>query len=40
MDEEFRLIVEGQILCLTLEDLMERGLERVHTAEYKFFAIR
>ena len=39
LGEEFRLIVEGQNLGLTLEDLMERGLKRVPTAEYKFFAI-
>ena len=36
MGEEFRLIVEGR---LTLEDLMDRGLKRVPTSEYKFFAI-
>lgn len=36
---EFRMIQEGQKLGLTLEDLMRRGLERVPTTEYKFFAI-
>lgn len=36
---EFRLILEGQKLGLTLEDLMRRGLERIPTTEYKFFAI-
>jgi tight adherence protein B len=39
LGEEFRLIVEGQNLGLTLEDLMDRGLKRVPTSEYKFFAI-
>jgi tight adherence protein B len=39
LGEEFRLIVEGQNLGLTLDNLMERGLKRVPTSEYKFFAI-
>ena len=39
LGEEFRLIVEGQNLELTLEDIMERGLKRVPTPEFKFFAI-
>ncbi|KJS39924.1 MAG: hypothetical protein VR70_07280 [Rhodospirillaceae bacterium BRH_c57] len=37
--EEFRLLVEGQKLGMALDDLMRRGLERVPTAEYRFFAI-
>lgn len=36
---EFRLMMEGQNLGMTIEDLMRRGLERIPTAEYKFFAI-
>ncbi|MEO5337539.1 MAG: type II secretion system F family protein [Magnetospirillum sp. WYHS-4] len=36
---EFRMIIEGQKLGLTLEDLMRRGLERIPTSEYNFFAI-
>jgi tight adherence protein B len=36
---EFRLMVEGQKLGLSLEELLRRGLERLPTAEYKFFAI-
>lgn len=36
---EFRMIIEGQKLGLSLEELMRRGIERVPTAEYKFFAI-
>ncbi len=39
MGEEFRLIVEGQNLGITLDDLMERALKRLPTAEYRFFAI-
>ncbi len=39
MGEEFRLIVEGQNLGMTLNDLMERALKRLPTAEYRFFAI-
>lgn len=36
---EFRLMVEGQRLGLTLEEMFRRGLERLPTPEYKFFAI-
>jgi len=37
--EEFRHLVEGQKIGLTLEELLNRGLERIPTTEYKFFAI-
>lgn len=37
--EEFRLLVEGQKLGMSLEDMMRRGMERFPTAEYRFFAI-
>ena len=37
--EEFTMIVEGQKLGMTLEDIMERALRRIPTAEFKFFAI-
>lgn len=37
--EEFRQLVEGQKLGMALDDLMRRGLERLPTAEYRFFAI-
>jgi tight adherence protein B len=36
---EFRLIVEGQKLGLTLEEVMTRALIRMPTPELKFFAI-
>lgn len=36
---EFRMIIEGQKLGISTEELMRRGIERVPTAEYKFFAI-
>ncbi|MEO5373572.1 MAG: type II secretion system F family protein [Alphaproteobacteria bacterium] len=36
---EFRLIVEGQRLGMTLEDVMDRAIKRTPTAELKFFAI-
>lgn len=36
---EFRMMVEGQRLGLGLNEIMARGLERMPTAEYKFFAI-
>ena len=39
LGEEFRLLVEGQNLGLTIEDLMAKGILRLPTAEYKFFAI-
>ena len=37
--QEFRLMVEGQKLGMTIEELFRRGLERVPVSEYKFFAI-
>jgi len=37
--QEFRLLVEGQKLGMSLDDLMRRGIERFPTAEYRFFAI-
>lgn len=37
--EEFRQLVEGQKLGMALDDLMRRGLERLPTPEYRFFAI-
>jgi len=39
LGEEFRLLVEGQNLGLTIEHLLESGIERIPTSEYKFFAI-
>jgi tight adherence protein B len=36
---EFRMMVEGQRVGMTLTEIMSRGLERMPTAEYKFFAI-
>ena len=39
LGEEFRLLVEGQNLGLTIEELMAKGIKRLPTAEYKFFAI-
>jgi tight adherence protein B len=39
LSEEFRLLVEGQNLGWTIDDLMARGIERLPTAEYKFFSI-
>lgn len=39
LGEEFRLLVDGQNLGMTMDDLMARGLRRIPTAEYKFFAI-
>ena len=36
---EFRLFTEAQKLGLTLEEALERALERMPTAELKFFAI-
>ncbi|MEE8393398.1 MAG: type II secretion system F family protein [Rhodospirillales bacterium] len=39
LGEEFRLIVEGQRLGIEIEELMRRGLRRLPTSEYKFFAI-
>ena len=37
--EEFRLIVEGEKLGMTLEEILRRGLERMPTSEFKFFSI-
>jgi len=37
--EEFHMIVEGQRLGLTLDDILIRALKRIPTAEFKFFAI-
>ena len=37
--EEFDRLVEGQKLGITLEELIEQGIERMPTAEFKFFAI-
>ena len=37
--EEFTNIVEGQRLGMTLEEIMQRALKRIPTAEFKFFAI-
>lgn len=37
--QEFRLLVEGQKLGMTLDELMRRALERFPTPEYRFFAI-
>jgi tight adherence protein B len=39
LGEEFRLLVEGQNLGWTIDDLMAKGIQRLPTAEYKFFAI-
>nr|WP_246423781.1 type II secretion system F family protein [Roseospira goensis] len=36
---EFRMMVEGQRVGLPLSEIMARGLERMPTPEYKFFAI-
>ena len=37
--EFFRLIVEGQNIGIGLDELLQRGVERMPTAEFKFFAI-
>lgn len=37
--EEFTMVVEGQRLGMTLEDILSRALKRIPTAEFKFFAI-
>ena len=37
--QEFRLIVEGQKLGLTLNEIMDRALERMPTDDFKFFAV-
>nr|WP_246152159.1 type II secretion system F family protein [Roseospira navarrensis] len=36
---EFRMLLEGQKVGMALNDIMQRGLERMPTPEYKFFAI-
>lgn len=37
--EEFTMVVEGQKLGMTLDDILERALRRIPTPEFKFFAI-
>jgi len=37
--EEFTMVVEGQRLGMSLEDILARALKRIPTAEFKFFAI-
>lgn len=37
--EEFRLLIEGQKIGISLDELLNRGLERMPTPEFKFFAI-
>jgi len=37
--EEFRMMVEGQKIGLTMDEILRRGIERIPTPEYKFFAI-
>ena len=39
LGEEFRLMVEGQRLGMTIDEILRRGLRRLPTSEYKFFAI-
>lgn len=39
LGEEFTMIIEGQRLGMTLEEIMTRALKRVPTPEFKFFAI-
>lgn len=39
LGEEFRLLVEGQNLGMTIDNLLAQGIERIPTSEYKFFAI-
>ncbi len=39
LGEEFRRIIEGERLGLTIEDILRRGLERLPTSEFKFFSI-
>lgn len=39
LGEEFRMIIEGERLGLTIEEILRRGLERMPTSEFKFFAI-
>lgn len=37
--DEFHQLVEGQKMGVTIDTLLARGLERMPTSEYKFFAI-
>lgn len=37
--DEFSQLVEGQKIGLTISELLHRGLERMPTKEYKFFAV-
>lgn len=37
--EEFTMVIEGQRLGMSLEDILARALKRIPTAEFKFFAI-
>lgn len=39
LGEEFTMIVEGQRLGMTIDEILERALKRLPTAEFKFFAI-
>lgn len=39
LGEEFTMIVEGQKLGMTLDDILARALRRIPTPEFKFFAI-
>jgi tight adherence protein B len=39
LGEEFRRLVEGQKMGLSLEQMLTRALQRMPTAEFKFFAI-
>ncbi|NQU70688.1 MAG: type II secretion system F family protein [Rhodospirillales bacterium] len=39
LGEEFRMIIEGERLGLTIEEILRRGLERMPTSEFKFFSI-
>nr|WP_246423169.1 type II secretion system F family protein [Roseospira visakhapatnamensis] len=36
---EFRLLMEGQRVGMSLEDIMDRALARMPTAEFRFFAV-
>ena len=37
--DEFKRLVEGQRIGLTIPELLQRGLERMPTKEYKFFSV-
>lgn len=39
LGEEFTMVVEGQRLGMTLEEILARALKRIPTPEFKFFAI-